>query len=104
MVTVVGTSRWDLKYCNRELSCFRSAAKVKQVTNLHHQSVFVITFNYSPHGIIAQEEEYEATLKAQKHLTQQLEGLEETLKFADSNRVFKELKESYEKDKEVGGW
>ena len=55
-----------------------------------------------PSLIVAQEEEYEATLKAQKRLTQQLEDLEGTLKFAESNRVFKELKESYEKDKKVG--
>ena len=62
----------------------------------------MITFNYSsPSRIVAQEKQYEATLKAQKRLTQQLEDLEGTLKFADSNRVFKELKESYEKDKKV---
>ena len=63
----------------------------------------MITFNYSPPSRnVAQEKQYEATLKAQKRLTQQLEDLEGTLKFADSNRVFKELKESYEKDKKVG--
>ena len=73
------------------------------MTNLHYQFVFVIIYYYSS-GIVAQEEQYDLTLKTQKHLTKQLKDLEETLTFADSNTVFKELKESYKEDKEVGDW
>ena len=61
----------------------------------------MITYYYSS-GIVAQEEQYQEAMKTQKRLTQHLKDLEETLTFADSNTVFKELKESYKEDKEVG--
>ena len=73
------------------------------MSNKFTSPVFVIIDYYSS-GIVAQEEQYQETLKTQKRLTQHLKDLEETLTFADSNTVFKELKESYKEDKEVGDW
>ena len=75
----------------------------KMSDRLHYQFVFLIIDYYSS-GIVAQERQYQSTLKTQKHLTQQLKDLEGTLTFADSNTIFKELKESYKEDKEVGDW
>ena len=71
------------------------------ITN--YNFVFVTIYYYSS-GIVAQEKQYQSTLKTQKHLTKQLKDLEGTLTFADSNTVFKELKESYKEDKEVSDW